>query len=83
MILHMFFKDKVDANEIFMKTKARLIIGGDKQKKDTYIASPTATPATLMTQLKLITTMNMDWASMDVPAAFLVPTMPESTFFTG
>ena len=85
MILHMFFKDKVDANGVFIKTKARLIIGGDKQKKDTYnnIASPTATPATLMTQLQLITTMNMEWASMDVPAAFLVPTMPESTHFYG
>ena len=85
MVLHMFLKQKFNPAGNFIKMKARLVMGGDKQHPDSYsdLASPTVNPLTLMTIFNLIAVENSECATFDVPAAFLVPPMPDSEHFYG
>ena len=85
MMLHMFLKDKYDPSGIFQKMKARLVVGGNTQKPETYssIASPTVNPVTLSVIINLIVIESRECATFDVPAAFLVPPMPRNEHFYG
>ena len=85
MILYMFLKEKFNPAGEFLKMKARLVVGGDRQSSETYssIASPTVNPVTLMTIINLLVIEDRECATFDVPAAFLVPPMPEDVHFYG
>ena len=71
---HMFIKDKFKANGTFDKTKARLVVNGDRKHPDTIgeTFSPTVNPISVFTQLNLTACADAELAAYDIKGAFLL-----------
>jgi hypothetical protein len=72
-----FMKLKMSPSGVFIKSKARLVAGGDRQDKSLYtnLSSPTATPASVLFVCGDAALKGKSVASMDIGAAYLNASM--------
>lgn len=76
----LFLKDKYDAAGNFIKSKARLVAGGDGQDKSIYdlLSSPTVSHESVMMILAIAAVQKRDVATIDITGAYLECVLPDT-----
>jgi hypothetical protein len=75
-----FVKEKVDASGKYVKTKARLVAGGDGQDKTVYddISAPTVSLEVVMMVIAIAAIQRRKVATVDITGAYLECEMPDT-----
>jgi hypothetical protein len=75
----LFLKEKFDASGAFVKLKARLVAGGDRQDKSLYddLSSPTVCLESVMEILAIAASEGRKVVTADITGAFLECALPE------